>query len=180
MGTGDERYEEALKKWQKRYPKTVSASLEYNIALSKEIFAGIDLLLMPSSFEPCGLGQMISMRYGAPALVRDTGGLGETVKNFVQKTGEGTGFVFKKYAPESFEKALKSAIRLFDNKKSWVKIQANCFREDFSWNHQTQVYEDLYKSLTKTLKQVKRTTPLRVQVVREPNKTSKKGKRKKS
>ena len=102
------------------------------------------------------------------------------MKNFVQKTGEGTGFVFKKYAPESFEKALKSAIRLFNNKKSWVKIQANCFREDFSWSHQTGVYDDLYKSLAKTLKQVKRTTPLRVTVVREAKKPNKKGKRKKS
>jgi starch synthase len=183
LGTGDKRFETELKKWQKRYPKTLSVSLEYNVSLSKEIFAGIDLLLMPSSFEPCGLGQMISMRYGAPALVRGTGGLGETVKNYIQKTGEGTGFVFKKYAPESLEKTLKTAIRLFDNKKSWVKIQANCFREDFSWSHQTQVYEDLYKSLTKTLKQVKRTTPLKVTVVRDMSKASKankKGKRKKS
>jgi len=164
LGTGEERYHKELKKWQKRRSKKLAACLEYDVPLSKQIFAGIDLLLMPSLFEPCGLGQMISMRYGAPALVRLTGGLQDTVQNFTSTSGEGNGITFKKYDSASFGKALKSAIRLFHNKKSWVKIQANCFGEDFSWNHQAKVYEDLYKTLTQTLKQVKRTTHLRVSV----------------
>lgn len=149
LGVGQDIYENLLKKAQKKYPRKVSTNIEFNAHLAQQIYAGADLFLMPSRFEPCGLGQMIAMRYGTLPVVRTTGGLQDTVKNYNSKTQEGTGFVFKKYQAKEFLSAIERALKVFQDKKTWLKLIKRTMSQDFSWSKSARQYLKIY---LKTLK----------------------------
>ncbi len=141
LGTGHKEYENHLKKLEKKYPQKISAKIMFDIKLAQEIYAGSDIFLMPSRFEPCGLGQMIAMRYGTIPVVRATGGLDDTVNKKV-------GFKFKDFTKTDFYNALKSAIILYKtNPKKWKEMQINAMKKDFSWNSSAKKYIALYKKL---------------------------------
>jgi starch synthase len=113
--------------------------------MAKRIYAGSDIFLMPSQFEPCGLGQMISLRFGTIPLVRETGGLADTVENFDSKTGEGNGFVFKEYTTEAFLKAIDRALGVYRDPKLWSELVKNGMKCDFSWRSSAKHYLELYE-----------------------------------
>jgi starch synthase len=145
LGTGDKKYEREFKKLNKYY-KNFFAKLDFDAPLAQRIYAGSDIFLMPSRFEPCGLGQMISMRYGTLPVVRATGGLKDTVIDFKQK--DGTGFVFKNYKPEELLKTITRAINSFNNQKNkWLKVQKRAMAQDFSWTNSAKKYLKLYNKL---------------------------------
>ena len=141
LGVGDDEYEKKLKELSKKYPKNISANIRFDPILAQKIYAGADIFLMPSKFEPCGLGQMIAMRYGTPPIVRKTGGLAETVKN------KKTGFVFVKYNKESLLKSIEEALKFFKDKYGWKKMQKNAMSQDFSWEKSAKEYLKLYEKL---------------------------------
>jgi starch synthase len=146
LGLGDPYYENMFKDYQKEYPNKVCARIEFNDTLAHKIYAGSDIFLMPSKFEPCGLGQLIALRYGTIPLVRETGGLADTVKNFSIEEEEGTGFSFKEYSSRALLKTLVRAISVYKNVPDiWEKIVKSAMSEDFSWRNVSDNYIDLYK-----------------------------------
>lgn len=155
LGTGEEKYEKMLADLNRKYPKKVKAFIEFDAELAQQIYAGGDIFLMPSRFEPCGLSQLIAMRYGNIPLVRKTGGLADTVKNIrieekffgLKKKIKGTGFVFKQFSLEKIFTTTERALRFYSNKNFWKKIQKNAMKEDFSWKRSAQKYLKLYKKL---------------------------------
>ncbi|NCF75021.1 MAG: glycosyltransferase [Xanthomonadaceae bacterium] len=155
LGTGEKKYENYLKILQKKYPDKISANIMFDIKLANQIYAASDIFLMPSRFEPCGLGQLIAMRYGSVPVARATGGLKDTIKNFDFKatTAEhrkATGFLFNKFSSIIFYKKLNNALNLYyNNKKAWHRIQKNGMKKDFSWDNSAKKYLDLYKKLIK-------------------------------
>jgi starch synthase len=143
LGTGQKEYETELKKLAKKYPQYVSANIMFDIKLAQQIYAGSDIFLMPSRFEPCGLGQMFAMRYGTVPIVRKTGGLADTVD-------KKTGFSFEEFTAEDFTNSLKKAINIFYKKpRQWQKLVKNCMKKDFSWDKSAKEYLKLYKKLIK-------------------------------
>lgn len=141
LGTGEKKYETFLKNLAKKYPKKIKVVLGFDEALAHQIYAGADIFLMPSRFEPCGLGQMISMRYGTVPIVRATGGLADTVN-------DKTGFKFKNFNSESFNKEINKALNVFyDKPKNWRQLQTNGMKKDFSWDKSAKEYLRLYKKL---------------------------------
>ncbi|PLX27215.1 glycogen synthase [Candidatus Parcubacteria bacterium] len=161
LGTGSREYEQHIQKLAKKYPKNISANIKFNVELAQKIYASSDIFLMPSRFEPCGLGQMISMRYGTVPVVRETGGLKDSVKSLNIKKGKNriyrfskpvtaTGFSFKKIDEKEFFEALKSALYVYYNHpESWRHIQKNCMKKDFSWKSSAKEYLQLYKKILK-------------------------------
>ena len=147
LGTGDGRYEHMFKSNAWRNPDKLSANILFDDKLAKRIYASADMLLMPSLFEPCGLGQLFAMRYGTVPVVRRTGGLVDTVSQFDEKTGEGTGFMFNDFVASGMMWAVKEAIRVYSNKNNWKKIMLNCMACDFSWDKSAGKYMALYKKL---------------------------------
>lgn len=146
LGLGDPYYEDMFKKYQKEYPNKVCARIEFNDTLAHRIYAGSDIFLMPSKFEPCGLGQLIALRYGTVPLVRETGGLADTVNNFTIDTEEGNGFSFKEYNSRALLKNLIRAISVYKNIPDiWEKIVKEAISEDFSWKNVSDNYVDLYR-----------------------------------
>ena len=141
LGTGQPEHEQAFKQLAKKYPEKLSANITFNITMAQKIYAGSDFFLMPSLFEPCGLGQMIAMRYGTLPLVRATGGLKDTVKHGV------TGVVFKKYTQVATKKAFEQAIRIYKNKPKFNKMISTAMHQDFSWDKSAKDYIKLYKKL---------------------------------
>jgi starch synthase len=151
LGQGEDFYENQLKELAFKFKGNVYTKIGFDPSLAQKIYAGADIFLMPSLFEPCGLGQMIAMRYGTPPIVRNVGGLKDSVKNvriFKNKIS-GNGFVFKKYSPLALLRTIKIALRLFKNKKIWRKIQKNGMKEDFSWENSAKKYLKLYHQLLK-------------------------------
>lgn len=151
LGRGADAYEKFFEKRAKKLPQKFSAKIGFNENFAHQIYAGADMFLMPSRFEPCGLGQQIAMKYGTVPIGRATGGIKDTVKSVVVEGGkaEGTGFLFKKYDPSEFFRAIEKALDLFDNKKIWRQIQINGMRQDFSWEKSAKTYVSLYKKLIK-------------------------------
>jgi len=147
LGTGEPRYEEMLERIKKKYPKKVGIHIGFSEELAHLIEAGADIFLMPSKYEPCGLNQMYSLRYGTVPVVRKTGGLADTVEEFNPKTGRGTGFLFEKYNGQELLKALKKALNLYKNKKVWLKLMKNGMAKDFSWSVSARKYVELYEKL---------------------------------
>lgn len=147
LGTGDKKYHTFFEKMSRTYKNKFACYLGFNDELAHLIEGGADIYLMPSKYEPCGLNQMYSLAYGTVPLVRETGGLADTVKRFNEKTGEGTGFVFKKYDGAELLKEMNHALKLFKDKKTWMKIVKNGMKEDFSWNSSAKKYLDLYKTI---------------------------------
>ncbi len=148
LGTGDADYEDALRWYQSIYPGQMAARIEFDPALSQRMYAGADMFLMPSLFEPCGLSQMIAMRYGTLPIVRETGGLRDTVTPYNQYTGEGTGFSFAHFNGEEMGDTVFRAARLFwDEPSEWKKLVSQTMSCDFSWTASAARYLDLYLSL---------------------------------
>jgi starch synthase len=144
LGTGDLQYHEMFERVQTRYPDRMRAFLKFDDVLARRIYAGADMFLMPSAVEPCGLGQMIAMRYGCVPVVRATGGLADTVSNYTTRDRQGTGFTFKKYTPRACQDSLKRALKAYRNKKAWRKLQQRGMKSDFSWTASAQEYVKLY------------------------------------
>lgn len=148
LGTGDSEYENALRYFEGKYPGTMAARIQFDPALSQRMYAGADLFLMPSLFEPCGLSQMIAMRYGTLPIVRETGGLKDTVIPYNQYTGEGTGFSFAHFNGDEMADAVFRAARLFwDNRPAFDGLVENAMKADFSWKRSAEAYIALYHNL---------------------------------
>lgn len=145
LGTGDRDYEDGLRYFQDKYPGTMAARIEFDPALSQRMYAAADMFLMPSKFEPCGLSQIIAMRYGTLPIVRETGGLKDTVIPYNEFTGEGTGFSFSNFNGDEMGDAVFRAARLFwDNREAWNQLVTQAMSQDFSWTRSADKYLDLY------------------------------------
>ena len=149
LGTGEKKYHELLQEFQKKYPENIGVQLSYSDQIAHLIEAGSDMFLMPSKYEPCGLNQIYSLRYGTVPIVRATGGLDDTIEQFDPETGKGTGFKFTKYNDVEMVKSIKKAIKLYENKKHWLKLMKNGMSKDFSWEVSAKKYVSLYKKLIK-------------------------------
>ncbi len=145
LGTGDRDYEDGLRYFQDKYPGTMAARIEFDPALSQRMYAAADMFLMPSKFEPCGLSQIIAMRYGTLPIVRETGGLKDTVIPYNEFTGEGTGFSFSNFNGDEMGDAVFRAARLiWDNREAWNQLVTQAMSQDFSWPRSADKYLDLY------------------------------------
>lgn len=145
LGVGDEKYHKLLTDLAVRYPEKVSVQLRFDERLAHKIEAGADIFLMPSRYEPCGLNQIYSLRYGTVPIVRATGGLYDTIKPFNPVRGEGVGFSFEKYEPDSFWGAFMEAFTLFSQPETWQQIVQNGMASDFSWKASAREYLELYE-----------------------------------
>ena len=148
LGTGERRIEEHFHWLQRTFPQRVHYHRGYNNELAHLIEAGSDIFLMPSRFEPCGLNQMYSLKYGTVPVVRKTGGLADTVEHFDPATGEGTGFVFEHFDATGFTWAFKSALTTYRDRPAWERLRRNGMERDFSWQRQGAEYEELYARLS--------------------------------
>ena len=147
LGTGDPKYENLFRQAVSRHPGKISANIRFDNALAHRIYASVDLFLMPSLFEPCGLGQLISLRYGTLPIVRETGGLKDTVRSYNEKTGEGNGFSFTNYNAHDMLYTIRRALHLYSDKAIWTKLQRKAMAGDYSWRHSAREYAQLYRSL---------------------------------
>ena len=148
LGTGEERYENMFRHFAWKYPEKVSANIYYSEDISHKIYAACDAFLMPSLFEPCGLSQLMSLRYGTVPIVRETGGLKDTVKPYNQYEGLGTGFSFANYNAHEMFDTIRFAHSVYvEQREAWDQIAERGMREDFSWNASAQKYAELYNWL---------------------------------
>ncbi len=146
LGTGDSELEKSFKEKEKQYPEDCSINIMFDNVLAHQIEAASDMFLMPSAYEPCGLNQMYSMVYGAVPVVRNTGGLSDTVQNYIAKTEEGTGFVFDNMDADEFFKAVKRAVNLYKKEpEKWVNLQRKIMNIDFSWKNAAKRWEEVYQ-----------------------------------
>jgi starch synthase len=145
LGTGDRRYEDLWRGLARRFPDVVAAHIGFDEGLAHLIEGGADIFLMPSQFEPCGLNQMYSLRYGTVPLVRATGGLYDTVRNYDPATGEGTGFTFDDYTPEALLGTLRWALDVFPQRDAWRRLQQAGMRQDHSWDSSARAYVQVYE-----------------------------------
>jgi starch synthase len=146
LGTGEARYEEGWQRAASERPDRVGVRIGFDEPLAHLIEAGSDLFLMPSRFEPCGLNQMYSLRYGTVPIVRATGGLDDTVVNYNERSGRGTGFKFKEYTPQALVRTVKRALKLFGRRKEWRALQLAGMRQDFSWDASAREYVKVYRN----------------------------------
>ena len=142
LGVGVENYEKKLLEFSQEHPQNISAQIKFDPILAQKIYAGADIFLMPSRFEPCGLGQMIAMRYGTIPIARKTGGLADTIED------SKNGFLFKEYKIDTFLKTIKKALNLYQDKKAWQKLMREAMKKDFSWKKSAREYLKLYQILT--------------------------------
>ncbi len=149
LGVGEEKYHTMLTDLTHRHPTKIAARLEFAEALAHRIYAGSDIFLMPSLFEPCGLSQMISLRYGTIPLVFKTGGLADTVVHYNADSGRGNGFVFDQYTPQSFLKAMEEAVAVFHDRSLFPQLVQKALTHDFSWDRSAREYMELYRNLLK-------------------------------
>ena len=147
LGTGDEKYQSLLRELETMYPDRLKVYLTFDDSLAHRIEAGSDCFLMPSRWEPCGLNQLYSLRYGTVPIVRSVGGLADTVLDFDPETGVGTGVVFHKYDPEAMLTAIERAVALFVRRRTWIKIMKNGMQQDFSWEQSAREYARLFERL---------------------------------
>jgi len=147
LGTGEQRYHDQLLRLQKQYPDKLKVWLTFDDDLAHWIEAGSDIFLMPSRFEPCGLNQMYSLKYGTVPIVHLVGGLADTVDDYNPDTGEGTGFVFTDYTPEAMLAAVDRASELFTRKRAWTRLMKSGMKQDFSWASSAARYQELFGQL---------------------------------
>jgi starch synthase len=145
LGTGDEKYHLFFSALERKYPKKLKVNLTFDNRLAHMIEAGSDMFLMPSRYEPCGLNQLYSLRYGTVPIVRETGGLADTIQDYNSETGEGTGFVFKNYDAEELLKVIKRALEIYRDKRAWSKLMLKGMSKDYSWEAQAKKYVELYE-----------------------------------
>jgi len=148
LGTGDNKYHVLFERMAKMYPKNTSINLKFDAVLAQRIYAASDLFLIPSRYEPCGLGQMISFRYGAIPVVRQTGGLKDSVTEFDPKTGNGNGFTFSEYKPEALHSAIKRGLNLYRNRAVWEELVRRVMTLDYSWKASAKEYLKLYDKMS--------------------------------
>lgn len=144
LGTGEQRYENFFRNASARYPDKVSANIKYDATLAQRIYAGSDMFLMPSLFEPCGIGQLLSLRYGSVPIVRETGGLNDTIKSFNEFTCEGNGFSFSNYNAHDMLYTVRRALDIYSMREKWVNLVKDCMQQDFSWSKSAMEYSELY------------------------------------
>lgn len=149
LGSGDKKIERELDWLQSEYPRKLKVILKFDEKLAHQIEAGADMFLMPSLFEPCGLNQMYSLKYGTPPIVHKTGGLADSVTDYVKNTGTGTGFVFENFTVDSMIDAINRAVELYAKRSKWSQLVKNGMRQNFSWNQSAVKYQELYSSLVK-------------------------------
>ena len=147
MGEGERRYVELLTRIQERFPDQVRVHPYFELDAAKRVYAASDIYLMPSRFEPCGLSELIGMRYGAVPVVRRTGGLADAVREFDPARGTGNGFLFRDYGAASFAEAAARAVRVYGSPRAWARVRSNGMTEDFSWSRSVRAYRSLYDSL---------------------------------
>ncbi len=150
LGTGEWGFEEFFRNAERQYPGRVSANIKYAATLSDQIYAGADIMLMPSIAEPCGLTQMFAMRYGTVPVVRLTGGLKDSVPSYNTITGEGLGFTFGNINADDMLDAINRALEVYANDPvAWAKLQKRDMEADFSWGKSAAEYLEVYESLVK-------------------------------
>ncbi|UCH07072.1 MAG: glycogen synthase GlgA [Deltaproteobacteria bacterium] len=147
LGSGDEQIQQAIQQAAQRYPGRISLKIGFDEPLAHRIMAGADIFLSPSRYEPCGLTQMYALKYGTVPVVRATGGLEDTIVQFISRTARGNGFKFRPYKAAAFLQAIREAVALFTDLKAWRKLTANGMKADFSWEQSARKYLELYKSL---------------------------------
>ncbi|WBW99816.1 glycogen synthase GlgA [Oceanirhabdus sp. W0125-5] len=147
LGTGDQYFESIFRNFASRYPHKLSSNILFNTSLAHKIYASCDMFLMPSRFEPCGLSQLIALRYGTLPIVRETGGLNDTVKSFNEFTMEGNGFSFKNYNAHDMLFTINRALEYYKDRTVWYEIVKNAMNGDYSWKVSAQTYEELYLKL---------------------------------
>ena len=145
LGTGDRAYEKLLIDASRLYPDRIRVLLKYDEKIAKQIYAGCDMFLMPSHYEPCGLSQMIALRYGTVPIVRKTGGLADTVVDYHRRTGRGTGFVFEEYSSGALLRCLDRAITAYTDVDAWHGLMQTGMKQNFSWQQSAKEYESLYR-----------------------------------
>jgi len=153
LGTGEQKYHDLFTAIGKKYPQRAGIKIAYNNAIAHKIEAGCDLFLMPSRYEPCGLNQIYSLKYGTVPVVRATGGLDDTIVDYNESDGRGNGFKFTEYSAREFLKVMKRALKVYADKTKWARLVKNCMANDFSWEQSAQQYMELYG---KALQKVKR------------------------
>jgi starch synthase len=149
LGTGQKEYETLFKELAAKYPAKVGVKIGYDNALAHMIEAGSDMFLMPSRYEPCGLNQIYSLRYGTIPIVRATGGLDDTIQNFDSRTQQGTGFKFEEYTGEALLQCVRAALKVYAKPKAWQALQAQAMAKDFSWKASAAAYVTLYEAARK-------------------------------
>lgn len=148
LGTGDDYYHDQFRRIAERYPDKVAVNLGFHASLSQRIYAGSDMFLMPSRFEPCGLGQLISLRYGTIPVVRATGGLAETITDYTSDPENGNGFSFADFSSDAMLDAINRAVDVYMNYPGeWEKLMVKAMKQDFSWNASAVKYEELYRKI---------------------------------
>jgi len=147
LGTGDQKYHAFFDKMNMKFKDKFASYLGFNDELAHLIEGGADIFLMPSKYEPCGLNQMYSLKYGTVPVVRETGGLADTVIKYDEKSGEGNGFMFSKYDSKDFLTEIKRALKIYKDKKAWFKIMRAGMKQDFSWTSSAKKYVELYKTI---------------------------------
>ena len=148
LGTGDSRYEDMFRYYQRIHPAKVSANIYYSDDLSHRIYAACDTMLVPSRFEPCGLTQLMALRYGTLPLVRETGGLKDTVVPYNEYEGTGTGFSFANYSKYELLNTINYSRHIFfDCKSEWEKMQKRAMEQDYSWGNSAKIYDQLYSQI---------------------------------
>ncbi|NYC93824.1 ADP-glucose type glycogen/starch synthase [Clostridium acetobutylicum] len=148
LGTGDAKYENMFKYFAWKYPNKLSANIQFNNSLAQKIYGASDMFLMPSKFEPCGIGQLIALRYGSLPIVRETGGLKDTVRPFNPITGEGNGFSFTNYNAHDMLHVIRNAEYFYYNEKyNWNKLVQTAMNDDNSWSKSAEIYRNLYMSV---------------------------------
>ena len=147
LGSGDPDIEEYYKDLKSKYPNNVGVYIGYSESLARRIYAGTDMFLMPSRFEPCGLSQLISLKYGTLPIVRRTGGLKDSIIPFNKYTGEGTGFAFENFDSGDLKHAIDEALAAYKDQKTWKTLVKRVMLEDFSWESSAKKYVKLYKKL---------------------------------
>ncbi len=147
LGTGDDKYQDVFNYYASKYPSRVSTNIAFSDALARKIYAASDLFLMPSLFEPCGLGQIMALRYGSIPIVRETGGLKDTVSPFDEYKGKGNGFSFTNFNAHDMMHVIRYALEIYKDKDAWRKLVKRAMRNKFDWTSAAQNYIDMYNNL---------------------------------
>jgi starch synthase len=155
LGSGDKQYEEMFARLNKQFPNKIALKVAYDNAVAHKIEAGSDMFLMPSRYEPCGLNQIYSLKYGTVPIVRATGGLDDTIEPWDARTGKGTGFKFTEYNGESLLLTIKQALVAYRDQTSWQALMRNGMNKDFSWNASAREYGKVYERV----RQMRASTP---------------------
>ncbi|MDP8233192.1 MAG: glycogen synthase GlgA [Candidatus Saelkia tenebricola] len=151
LGTGEKKYHKLMDKIAAKYPLKTSINLKFDATLAQKIYAASDMFLMPSKFEPCGLGQLISYRYGSVPVARATGGLKDTITDLTEDPVHGTGFLFQEYTSQELLKTIERALESYKNRRIWRNLQKRIIKANYSWQYSAKEYLKLYHNVTKTL-----------------------------